>query len=105
MAKQAEVTILGIYLEETFDLKGLRGIGLFQTKDPAAPAYAKGLKDYPAIAARIQFYFGLKRIYDYSLLEPFGPGIPAENELPRDVVTPGEWLLQESRLVNLIANN
>ena len=105
MAKQAEITILGIYMEETFDLKGLRAIGLFQTKDPAAPAYAKSLKDYPAIAARLQFYFGLKRIYDYSLLEPFGPGIPKENELPIDVVTPGEWLMQENRLVNLIANN
>lgn len=105
MAKQAEITILGIYLEETFHLKGLRDIGLFQTKDPAKPTYVKNLKDYPAIAARIQFYFGLKRIYDYSLMEPFGPGIPAENELPADVVTPGEWLLQDSRLVNLIANN
>lgn len=105
MAKQTEITILGIYLEEHFDIKALFQIKHLQRKDVARFDYAKNATDYPCIAERIRKFFGLKTIYHYHLLEPFGPGIPKENELPKDVVTPGEWLMQESRLVNLIANN
>ena len=105
MAKQAEITILGIYLEKHFDIKGLFKIKHLQRKDARRVDYAQNATDYPRIAERLRKFFGLKTIYHYHLLEPFGPGIPQANELPADVVTPGQWLMQDNRLVNLIANN
>ena len=103
MAKQAETTILSIYLEEHFDLKELFKMGFFKV----GPTVPKSRKDWPAIAERIRFFFGLKTIYHYHLLAPFGPGVPgAEDEKQvTDIVECKDWLMQENRFVNLIANN
>lgn len=105
MAKQSEITILSIYIEEHFDVKELFEIGHLQSKDATRFDYVQSATDYPRIAERLRRFFDLKSIYHYHLMWPLGPGIPEENELPKDVVTPGEWLMQDNRLVNLIANN
>lgn len=105
MAKKEE-SILGVYIEDNFDVEGLIELGFLQTKVPGQPNNISSREDYEAIAQRVCHFFGLKRIYDYTKLQPYGPGLETEAEKQvTDIVSTKDWLLDGNRLVNLIENN
>jgi len=76
---------LELFMESRFDLKGLKEAGLFQTIDPDGHGYIKNLKDYEAMAQRIEIFFNLTSIYEYDYLQPLGRVVHSASEFLKDV--------------------